>query len=83
MKSLLMTYEVTGSSAEAILIEGNKILDQIQRTMQNVRVAGEKGHVRALFSVDAPHEDQDELKILLHQSPVFSTVSSLGAIEHE
>jgi len=83
MKSMLVTYEVTGSSAEAILIEGNKILDQVQRTMQNVRVAGERGHVRALFRVDAPPEDQDELKILLHQSPVFSTVSSLGTIEHE
>jgi len=83
LKSELMTYEVTGPDAESILIESNRILDQAHRTIQNVRVAGTAGHVRVLFSVDAPHEDQDEINILLHQSNVFSGVGSLGAIEHE
>jgi len=83
MKSVLMTYEVTGTNAEAVLIEGNRILDEAHNTMQNVRVGGMAGHVRVLFSVDGPREDQDEIKILLHQSSVFSTVNSLGAVEHE
>jgi putative Mg2+ transporter-C (MgtC) family protein len=83
MKSVLMTYEVTGANAESVLIEGNRILDDTHNTMQNVRVGGTAGHVRVLFSVDGPREDQDEIKILLHQSSVFSTVSSLGAVEHE
>jgi hypothetical protein len=78
-----MTYEVTGGNAESVLIEGNRILDEAHTTMQNVRVAGAAGHVRVLFCVDGPQEDQDEIKLLLHQSPVFSTVSSLGAVEHE
>jgi putative Mg2+ transporter-C (MgtC) family protein len=82
-KSILMTYEVTGANAEAVLIEGNRILDEAHTSMQNVRVGGTAGHVRVLFSVDGPREDQDEIKILLHQSAVFSTVSSLGAVEHE
>jgi putative Mg2+ transporter-C (MgtC) family protein len=83
MKSMLVTYEVTGANAESILVEANRVLDQAHSTMQNVRVAGVAGHVRVMFAVDGPREDQDEINILLHQSTVFSTVGSLGAIEHE
>jgi putative Mg2+ transporter-C (MgtC) family protein len=83
MKSLLVTYEVTGASAEGLLVEANRVLDQVHSTMQNVRVAGTAGQVRVLFSVDEPQDDQDEIKILLHQSTTFSSVSSLGAVEHE
>jgi len=83
LKSVVMTYEVTGSDAESVLIESNRILDESHRTMQNVRLAGAAGHVRVLFSVDGPREDQEEINILLHQSNIFSSVGSLGAIEHE
>lgn len=83
MKSVLITYEVTGTTAESVLIEGNRILDEARSTMQNVRVGGTAGHVRVLFSVDGTREEQDEINLLLHQSTVFSTVSSLGAVEHE
>ena len=83
LKSMLVTYEVTGASAEGLLVETNRVLDQVHSTMQNVRVAGATGHVRVLFSVDGPREDQDEINILLHQSTTFSSVSSLGAVEHE
>jgi putative Mg2+ transporter-C (MgtC) family protein len=83
MKSMLMTYEVTGADAESVLIEANRVLDEAHSTMQNVRVAGTAGQVRVMFTVDGPHEDQDEVNILLHQSTVFSTVGSLGAIDHE
>jgi putative Mg2+ transporter-C (MgtC) family protein len=83
LRSMLVTYEVTGSGAEGLLIEANRILDQVHSTMQNVHVAGAAGNARVLFSVDGPREDQDEINILLHQSSAFATVSSLGAIEHE
>jgi putative Mg2+ transporter-C (MgtC) family protein len=83
LKSMLVTYEVTGAAAEGVLIEANRILDQAHSTMQNVRVAGNPGYVRVLFCVDGPHEDQDQINILLHQSTAFSSVSSLGAVDHE
>jgi putative Mg2+ transporter-C (MgtC) family protein len=83
MKSMLVTYEVTGDTAEKILVEANRLLDEAKGTMQNVRVAGAPGHVRVMFSVDGPHEDQEEVNLLLHQSTVFSTVASLGVVEHE
>lgn len=83
IRSMFVTYEVTGISAEALLIEANRTLDEAHATMQNVRVAGEPGHVRVMFTVDGSHEDQQRINLLLHQSTVFSTVGSLGAIEHE
>ncbi len=83
MKAMVVTYEVTGASAERVLVEANRVLDEVKSTMQNVRVAGEPGHTRVLFCVDGPREDQDEINILLHQSSVFSSVASLGAVEHE
>jgi len=83
MKSMLVTYEVTGDTAEKILVEANRLLDEAKGTMQNVRVAGAPGHVRVMFTVDGPHEDQEEVNLLLHQSTVFSTVASLGVVEHE
>ena len=82
LKSMLVTYEVTGATAEDVLTEANRVLDQMQSSMQNVRVAGVAGHVRVLFSVDGPSEDQDEINIRLHESTTFSSVSSLGAIDH-
>ncbi|MGC2197391.1 MAG: MgtC/SapB family protein [Terriglobales bacterium] len=83
MRSMQITYEVTGASAEAVLIEANRVLDEAHSTMQNVRIAGAAGHIRVLFSVDGAHEDQDQINILLHQSTVFSSVGSLGAVERE
>jgi putative Mg2+ transporter-C (MgtC) family protein len=83
MRSALVTYEVTGTSAEAILIEANRTLDEARASMQNVRVAGEPGHVRVMFTVGASQEDHQQINLLLHQSTVFSTVGSLGAVEHE
>jgi putative Mg2+ transporter-C (MgtC) family protein len=83
LHSLLMMYEVTGAGPIGILEELNRVLDQGKRTMQNVRVAGDLGHSRVMFSVEAPREDHDEITLLLHESSVFSSVSSLGAVEHE
>src|ERR1700757_2888451 len=37
LKSMIVTYEVTGANAEGILVEANRILDEMHSTMQNVR----------------------------------------------
>lgn len=83
MRSLTTTYEVTGVNAETVLVEANRVLDEVHCTMQNVRVAGSPGHVRVLFNVDGLREDQAQINVLLHQSTVFATVGSLGTLEHE
>jgi putative Mg2+ transporter-C (MgtC) family protein len=83
MHSMLVTYEVTGPSAEAVLVEANRVLDEVHSSMQSVRLAGSAGHVRVLFNVDGPPDDQEQIKLLLHQSTIFATVGSLGVVEHE
>ena len=83
MQSLLMSYEVTGAGTTAVLSEINRVLDEGHRSMQSVRVAGDPTHARVIFAVLAPPEDQDQIKQLLHGSALFSTVTSLGPIDHE
>jgi len=83
LHSRAIMYEVTGAAPIGVLEEINRVLDQGHRSMQNVRVAGDATHSRVMFTVEAPPEDHDEIKLLLHQSPAFSTVTSLGAVEHE
>jgi putative Mg2+ transporter-C (MgtC) family protein len=83
LKSLLTTYEVTGPSAELIIAELNRIMDRQRQTMQNLRAAAVDGHSRVVFSVDASENDQKELNTLMHQSGVFSSVTSISSAEHE
>jgi putative Mg2+ transporter-C (MgtC) family protein len=83
LQSLLIAYEVTGPSTTGVLSEINRVLDEGHRSMQTVRVAGDLTHARVVFSVFAPPEDQDQITQLLHSSALFSTVTSLGPIEHE
>ena len=78
-----LNYEVTGESLETTIAELNRILEAEQQRMQNVHVAGAPGHYRVIFSVDCSGDEQDELKLLLEESTVFSGVATLGATEHE
>jgi putative Mg2+ transporter-C (MgtC) family protein len=83
LKSLLMTYEVLGKDAETLVAELNRILDTERQTMQNPRIASGAGLSRVVFSVDCDQTEHEQLNVLLHQSVVFSAVSSLGKVEHE
>jgi putative Mg2+ transporter-C (MgtC) family protein len=83
MRSLVVAYEVTGVSAETVLAEINRVLDEGHVSMQSVRIAGDPAHTRVVFNVDAPHDDQEQVLQLLHHSTLFSTVTNLGPVEHE
>jgi putative Mg2+ transporter-C (MgtC) family protein len=83
LKSQMMTYEVIGGSAEEIIGELNRILDEERRGMQNVRVARTDGHSRVQFCVDASRLEHDELTRHLRGSGVFLSINSLGCVERE
>lgn len=83
LKSFTATYEVAGKDTEMLIAELNRILDAENCKTENLRVAGAEGQSRVVFNVDAPHAEQEQLKVLLHRSSVFSAVSSLGSVEHE
>jgi putative Mg2+ transporter-C (MgtC) family protein len=83
LRLILSTYEVLGRDTEAVLNEINRILNTEQLITQNVRVAGTPEQRRVVFSVLCSRPDQEQLSVLLHESPLFSSVSSVGSAEHE
>jgi putative Mg2+ transporter-C (MgtC) family protein len=83
LKTILTTYEVSGRSADSMLREVNRILDTQQLTMQSVHMAGEPPEVRVVFTLDCDREEQNVFSVRLHESNVFTNVSSLGTAERE
>lgn len=83
LKSVRVTYEVSGKDTDVLVAELNRILDTERQTLQNLRVAAAMGQSRVVFSVDCPRPEQEQLNVLFHESSVFSSVSSLGRVEHE
>lgn len=83
LKSLITTYEVTGSNVDAMLREVNRILDTEQLIMQSVHIASAAPDFRVVFAVDCEREQQNVFSIRLHESNVFGSVTSLGITEHE
>jgi putative Mg2+ transporter-C (MgtC) family protein len=83
LKTLLISYEVTGTSVEEISQELNRILEREHRMMQNV-VSGNTGeHVRLQFDVAGCNRDQKRLLGELKASSVLGNVTSLGPVELE
>jgi putative Mg2+ transporter-C (MgtC) family protein len=83
LKTLLNTYEVTGSSVEEITKEVNRILEHRHRMMQNV-LSGDTGqHVRVQFDVSGCNREQKELLRELQASKVIGSVTALGPVELE
>jgi putative Mg2+ transporter-C (MgtC) family protein len=83
IKTSVTTFEATGASAEAMLREVNRILDDGKLTMQNVHVATVDGTTRLVFGVDAGLEERNLLTLRLHESGVFGRVATLGSTERE
>jgi putative Mg2+ transporter-C (MgtC) family protein len=83
LKTLLMTYEVKGTSVDEISQEVNRILEVEHRMMQNV-VSGSTGqYIRLQFDVVGCHREQNELLRRLRASTVLGGVISLGPVELE
>jgi putative Mg2+ transporter-C (MgtC) family protein len=83
LKSFITTYEVTGRNMDGMLRELNRLLDAEQLTMQSVHIASSDPESRMVFAVDCEREQQSVFSIRLHESTVFSRVTSLGVTEHE
>jgi len=83
LKTLLISYEVKGTSVEEISQEVNRILEREHRMMQNV-VSGSTGpYVRMQFDVSGCRREQDDLLQRLKASSVLGGVTSLGPVELE
>jgi len=83
VKTLLVSYEVTGESAEQISQEVNRILEHSHRMMQNVLSGSTGEHVRLQFDVSGCNSDQRKLLEDLRMSRALGSVTSLGPVEME
>ena len=81
LKTLLITYEVTGSSVDAITQEVNRILEHRHRMMQNVLSGSTGQHVRLQFDVSGCNREQKELLRDLKASSSLGNVTLLGPVE--
>ena len=80
LKTLLTTYEVTGSSLEEITQEVNRILEHGHRMMQNVESGNTSQHVRLQFDAEGTNREQKALLRELKSSSVLGSVTSLGPV---
>jgi putative Mg2+ transporter-C (MgtC) family protein len=83
LKTLLVSYEVTGRSVEDITQEVNRILEGSHRMMQNIVSGSTSQHVRLHFDVSGCNREQKELLRELKSSTVLGSVTSLGMVELE
>jgi len=84
LRPLLVTYEVGGDTAEKLLEEVNRILDQEHQAMETVTVKRvDDDHSRVQFSVETSGREQQVLRRRLQESAVLHGVTSLGAAERE
>jgi putative Mg2+ transporter-C (MgtC) family protein len=83
LKSQLVTYEVSGKDPDTIVAELNRVLDVARCQMQSLHLARTDAHTRAVFDVVSSAPDQEELKVLLHQSSIFGHVTTLATQQHE
>jgi putative Mg2+ transporter-C (MgtC) family protein len=83
VKTLLISYEVTGASVDEITHEVNRILEHKHRLMQNVESGPTKQHIRLHFDVAGCNRDHKELLREMQASKVLESATSLGPVELE
>jgi putative Mg2+ transporter-C (MgtC) family protein len=83
IKTLLGTYEVTGASAEAMMSEVNRVLEDQNLASRNVHLASAGNISRLVFSVEGGREEHNLLSTRLHESNVFASVATIGSTERE
>src|SRR5580700_6447191 len=76
LKTLLVTYEVTGRSVEEITQEVNRILERKHRMMLNITSGSTSQHVRLQFDAAGCNREQKELLRELQASSVLGSVTS-------
>ncbi len=83
LKSELMTYEITGESADGIIDAVNQALADEHKIMRTVLLGRVNNHARVQFSVDGTQHEHDKLLLRLRQISVARNVECLGAAESE
>jgi putative Mg2+ transporter-C (MgtC) family protein len=83
LKLTVHSYEVTGSAADEITAEVNRILESVHSVMQNVQVAPTRQHVRVQFDVEGTRKELQQVLHGLKQSSVLRSAVPLGPVLSE
>jgi putative Mg2+ transporter-C (MgtC) family protein len=83
LKLAVHTYEVTGSSADVVTVEVNRVLECIHAMMRNVQLAATPQHVRVQFELEGTRKEHEEVLQALKQSSVLESITSLGPVQTE
>lgn len=83
LKSLLMTYEITGDSADQIVEAVNQALADEHKVMRTVQLGRVDQHARIQFSVDGTQHEQDNLLRRFRQIAAAGHVECFGAADTE
>jgi putative Mg2+ transporter-C (MgtC) family protein len=83
LKLLVNAYEATGSSAEEVTYEVNRLLESSHSVMKNVRVAATREHVRVQFDLAGTRKQHDQILASLKRSAVLQSIAPLGPVEVE
>ena len=83
IKLLVISYEVTGPSVDAISNEVNHLLESHHRLMKNVLTGITHQHVRLQFDVEGCNREQKELLRQFKASKILLSATALGQVEHE
>ncbi len=83
LKLAVHTYEVTGSSADVVTVEVNRVLECIHAMMQNVQLAATPQHVRVQFELEGTRKEHEEVLQALKQSSVLESITPLGPVQTE
>lgn len=83
LKSITMSYEITGKSAPEILEDLNEILGEFHHSMQDLQVGRSHDISRVLFSLTCTLPEHQKFQAQLKMRPEFESVTAFNAITEE
>jgi hypothetical protein len=72
-----MRYEALGTTAEGVMGEINRVLEEAHHTTESVQMGASTEGFRIFFTVDCTRKEHDELLQKLRESSVFKRVALL------
>lgn len=77
LKPLIMRYEALGPTADGVMAEINRVLEDSHHTTESVQMGATSEGFRIFFTVDCTRKEHEDLLQKLRESSVFKRVSLL------
>jgi putative Mg2+ transporter-C (MgtC) family protein len=81
LKPLFMSYEATGDTADAMITEINRVLEEHHHMMESVQIANLSDGFMVRFAVNLTHKDHRTLLEALKSQPAFRHIAFAGERE--